>query len=191
MPGPVSSVDSSVNGNACVERSLEKDRMLAPGVEPTVEGNFLCLGGCESDKDSSRFDNELAQSIEEKIIGAQARVGEASYLDGANSSNLDGYDVCGADKTGVAGSDFALLSRDKPLVCEPLSCCSPWASSWVLQKAKVIQHVVGFLVKGMKGNLWHCSQPLKRDIIRRVEFQLQISLHKCFRVEKIILLYQL
>lgn len=48
-------------------------------------------------------------------------MGEASCLSGEDSSNMDGFDVCGAYKTGVAGSKLAFLSKDVPLVCEPLS----------------------------------------------------------------------
>jgi hypothetical protein len=51
--------------------------------------------------------------------------------------------LCGTDKSGVAGSGLALLSRDEPLVSELLSCCFHSASSWFLQKVKLIQHVVG------------------------------------------------
>jgi hypothetical protein len=32
-----------VNGDAFAERLLEKDRTLAPGVEPPIEGNSLGL----------------------------------------------------------------------------------------------------------------------------------------------------
>jgi len=53
-----------------------------------------------------------------------------------------------AIKIGVAGSELAPYTRDEPLVCEPLSCCSPLASSWVLQKVKVIRHVVGLSCEG-------------------------------------------
>ena len=45
------------------------------------------------------------------------------------SSNQDGFDVCGADKDGVVGLELALYTRDEPLVCELMSCCSPMASS--------------------------------------------------------------
>jgi hypothetical protein len=45
-----------------------------------------------------------------------------------SSSNQDGFDVCGADKAGVAGLELA-HTRDEPLVCELMSCCSPMASS--------------------------------------------------------------
>jgi hypothetical protein len=93
----------------------------------------------------------MGQSIKKKVIGSQARMGEACCLGGAISSNLDGSDVCGADKIGVAGSELALFTRDEPLVCEPLSCCSPLASSWVLQKVKVIRHVVGLSCEGFEG----------------------------------------
>lgn len=66
-------------------------------------------------------------------------MGEASYLDGVDSSNIYGFDVCGVDKIGVAGFELAFLSRDEPLGFELLSCYSPSASSWVLQKVKVIR----------------------------------------------------
>jgi hypothetical protein len=141
----------SVDGIPFSDRSPEMDRTLAPGVEPPIEDNFLGLGGCESDKDSSQLDNEMGQSIKKKVIGSQARVGEASCLGGADSSNLDGSDVCGAGKIGVIGSKLALFTKDEPLVCEPLSCCSPLAYSWVLQKVKVIWHVVGLSCEGFEG----------------------------------------
>jgi hypothetical protein len=96
----------------------------------------LGLAGCELDKDSSQLDNKLGQLIKEKIIRAQARVGDTSCLGGAYSSNLDGFDVCGADKTGVAGSELALLSKDEPLVCEPLSY--PLLCWWVNQKGRIL-----------------------------------------------------
>jgi hypothetical protein len=86
--------------------------------------------------------------VKEKVIGIQAKVDEASFMGGKDSSNLDGFDVYGADKIGVAGSELAPYTRDEPLVCEPLSCCSPLASSWVLQKVKVIRHVVGLSCEG-------------------------------------------
>lgn len=62
--------------------------MLALGDEPFVEGNFLGLGGCETDKDSSRldsYDNELGQLNKEKVTGVKARVGEASCMGGKRS----------------------------------------------------------------------------------------------------------
>jgi len=60
-------------------------------------------------------------------------------------------DVCGAEKIGVAGSELSLFTRDEPIMCEPLSCHSPLASSWDLQKVKVIQHVVGLSCDGFEG----------------------------------------
>jgi hypothetical protein len=77
-------------------------------------------------------------------------VGEASYMGGKDSSNLDGFDVCGVDKIGVSGSESALYTRHEPLVFEPLSCCSPMASSWVLYKVKDIRHVIGFSCEGFE-----------------------------------------
>ncbi|GLT55486.1 hypothetical protein SLA2020_286030 [Shorea laevis] len=55
MLGPlrVSSIDSSVNGEALLDRSVVIDNMLASGVEPPIVGNSLGLGGCDSYKDSS------------------------------------------------------------------------------------------------------------------------------------------
>jgi hypothetical protein len=88
--------------------------MLAPGHEPSVEGNFLDLGGCETDKDPSQldsYDNEMGQPIKDKVLRIHARVGEASCTGGKDSSNLNGFDVCGADKIGVAGFGIGTLHQ--------------------------------------------------------------------------------
>lgn len=157
MPGP-----SSV---CFVDSSVARD---APA-EPTVEGIVLGMGGCESVNDSSLLDIDLGMSIKETLTGAQVEKG------GADSFSLDGYDACGLDKSGVAGSELVLLPRDEPLVCEPLSCCSPSASSWVLQMVKVIQHVIGLSCVGFEGQFMALLTTIEASHNEEWNSQLQIS----------------
>lgn len=64
-------------------------------------------------------------------------VGEASFMGVKDPSKLDWFDVCRADRNGVAGLELVLYTKEDSFVCEPLSCPA-MASSWVLHKVKDI-----------------------------------------------------
>lgn len=97
--------------------------------------------------------NEKDHSNKEKESRLKARVGEASCLGGKDSSSLDGLDVCCEERNGLAGLQLVLFTREERFVCEPLSCCPPMASSWVLQKVKDICHFVGLSCEEFEGQL--------------------------------------
>lgn len=92
-------------------------------VETPVNGSFLDLGGFVFDKDPPHLGNEMRQSFK-----SQSMVGEATCSSDVDSSLLDVPFACGTNNIGLAVLDLALFTRDEPLVCEPLSCCSPFSS---------------------------------------------------------------
>lgn len=187
MPGPssVCFVDSSVARDAPAEHSPAKDSKLVSKAEPTVEGIVLGMGGCESVNNSSLLDIDLGMSIKETLTGAQVEKG------GADSFSLDGYDACGLDKSGVAGSELVLLPRDEPLVCEPLSCCSPSASSWVLQMVKVIQHVIGLSCVGFEGQFMALLTTIEASHNEEWNSNSKSAVRSARELKRIIVLYQL
>lgn len=152
----MSYVDFFVNGSACSGSSSNLDKKSVPGDDPNTKGNLLGFGGFETEKESALLDssvNEKGHSNKEKESGLKARVGEASCFGGKDSTSLDGLDVCSAKRNGIAGSELVLCIREERFVCEPLSCCPPMASSWVLQKVKDICHFVGPSCEEFDGKL--------------------------------------